>query len=104
MKVKSFFYRIINALKFGYCTFSRPEIFQTVNLQNIVRLYDLIFKAQTDDKNYMTKIAVLYPDKTERAIVTLWVGAGVDSSPEKRITELLEENEELKRQLMKNHE
>ena len=62
-------------------------------------MYENILKVQENKSPVMFQIGFILPDKERHAIATVWVGAGADSSPVKRIEELCKENEELKRRL-----
>lgn len=88
--------RIINALKFGWWALRNP---QTVNASNFKMLSDLLFlilKVSHEDRNMMTHIAFVHPDEGEKQIVSIWAGAGIGADPIKRISELIEENHNLK--------
>lgn len=99
--MKKIINRLGNALKFGSLALLKPEVFNANTLEMLVKLLELILKVQHDNKHYMAKIGIIHPEKKDHAIATIWVGAGADCSPEKRITELLKENAELKEMLMK---
>ncbi len=68
-------------------------------------MYENILKVQEQKSPLMFQIGFVFPDNEHHAIATVWVGAGADSSPVKRIEQLYDENRELKlklRDLVKN--
>jgi len=91
--------RLINALKFGYYAFKNPLTLHAGNFKMLADLHALIMKVAVEDKHLMTHIAYIHPTEGEQQIVSIWAGAGIASSPTKRISELLEENRKLKNKL-----
>lgn len=82
--------------------FMNPQVFQMSNFKMICDLFILIFKVSSEHRHMMTRIAYVHPDEGEKAIVSVWCGAGMESDPTKRISELLTENARLKEQLHKH--
>jgi hypothetical protein len=62
----------------------------------------MILKVQNEDRHIMCNIAFVHPTEGQKQIASVWVGAGIDSDPVKRIGELLFEIEKLKKELAKN--
>ena len=83
--------RISNALRFGAMAFLKPKMFNAHTLEMMTSLFELIIKVQKENIAYMCKIGTILPEKEEQAIATIWVGAGKDSSPYKRIDSLIQE-------------
>ncbi len=91
--------RLLNAIKFGYYTFKNPETMQAHNFKMLAYLFTLIFKVSAEDRHMMTHVAYVHPTEGEKQIVSIWAGAGLESCPTKRISELLEENRKLSKLL-----
>ncbi len=92
--------RIINALKFGWWAFKNPETISPSNFKMLGDLLCLILKVSSEHRHMMTHIACIHPETGKNhEIVSIWAGAGIDSDPIKRITELINENETLKSRL-----
>jgi len=97
--MKSLFYRIVNAIRMGWWCLLNPTVYHEATMGMLSGLYHLIFKAALEQRPYMSKIGIINCKSGEQSdFVTLWVGAGVDSSPTNRIEELLKLNQELERQ------
>ena len=88
--------RITTAIKVGFWAFKNPQTLNEFNFKMLSSLLGLILKVSHEQRPMMTQIAYIHPEEGEKAIVSIWAGAGIDSSPTKRITELLEENSKLK--------
>jgi hypothetical protein len=97
--MKKLFFRLNNTFKVAWLVYKNPQIITYNNLKMLTGLYELIFNVATENKNYMTRIAYVHPEEGEKTIATIWVGAGVNSDPVDRITELISENFELKAQI-----
>ncbi len=93
--------RILNAIKFGWWAYKNPLTIAPSNFKMLSDLLALIFKVSAEDRHYMTRIAYVHPTEGEKSIVSIWAGAGMDSDPCDRITELIKENNLLKAQLSK---
>jgi len=91
--------RVLNAVKIGYWAFKNPKTLQVGNFKMLSSLFELICKVSLEDRHLMSHIAYVHPEEGEKQIVSIWAGAGIESSPTKRIKELIEENAELKLQL-----
>lgn len=92
-------FRIKSAFTAAVAAFKRPEIMVASHFNIMASIYENILKVQGSKSPLMFQIGFVLPDKEHHAIATVWVGAGADSSPVKRIKDLYEENEELKRRL-----
>jgi len=79
--------------------FLHPDIMVTAHFRVMAGMYENILKVQQQKSPLMFQIGFVLPDNELHAIATVWVGAGADSSPVKRIEELFNENLELKRRL-----
>jgi len=95
----SFFWRVKNSITFGWWAFQNPKATNMHNMRVLTDLFAIIMRVATEDRHMMCNIAYIHPDEGEKQIVSLWVGAGIGAEPNKRITELLEENAMLKTQL-----
>lgn len=93
--------RIVTGFKIGWWGFKNPHAMNLSNFTMVSGLLALLMKASTERRHYMSKLAYIHPDGVENEIVTIWVGAGIGSSPTKRIDELLDENRILKEELKK---
>jgi hypothetical protein len=97
--IKNFYYRLSNAIKIGWWAFNNPSTLQVSNFEMLSGILKLIFEVATERSHRMSHVAYLHPQEGEKEIVSLWAGAGVGSSPNKRIQELIEENTKLKSQI-----
>ena len=79
--------------------FLHPDIMVPAHFSVMASMYEDILKVQEQKSPRMFQIGLFLPDNERHAIATVWVGAGADSSPVKRIEELYNENQELKRRL-----
>lgn len=85
------------ALKMFWCAYKNPQVLNKNNFKMLADLLGLILKVGKEDRHMMTHIAFVHPETgKEHQVVSIWAGAGVSSSPTKRIAELLEENQRLK--------
>lgn len=94
--------KLLNAIKIGIWAFKNPLTIQESNFKMLSDLLCLILKVSNEDRHYMTHIAYMHPEEGEKQIVSIWAGAGVDADPLKRISELIQENKELKLLLSEN--
>ena len=94
--------RLINAFKLLIWGWQNPKTLNPKNFKLLSDLLGLIFKVASEHRHMMTHIAYVHPDEGEKEIASIWVGAGVNSSPTKRIKELMEENKALK-ELLNEH-
>lgn len=95
--MKNLYYRIKNALAMFVWALKNPQTMQENNFKMLSDLFTLIMKVANENRHYMTRVAMIHPDTgKEHTIVSIWAGAGLDSDPTKRITELISENNRLK--------
>lgn len=92
-------YRITNAIKIGWWAFKNPKSLHEGNFKMLSDLLCLILKVAQERHPMMSKIGIVHPDGEHEEIVAIWAGAGIGASPTARISELLEENSRLKREL-----
>ena len=97
--MKNQYYRITNAFKVFLWAFKNPLALKDANFKMLSGILEMIFRVSKENKPYMSKIAVVYPDNEIDEVVTIWAGATHDACPTKRISELLKENAELKTQI-----
>lgn len=69
--------------------------------QLMSQIMEFILKVAKEEKPYMCNFGIIQTDKKEHAIVSLWAGAGIGADPLLRIKELLDENQQLKSEIMK---
>jgi hypothetical protein len=93
------FRRLFEAVRFGYIAWKSPDIMRPSILASMTSLFELIFKAATERRPMMTRVAFVCPLDFGLPEISIWVGIGSDSSPDKRISELLRENDRLKSML-----
>lgn len=79
--------------------FIQPDLMLSAHFNVMASMYENILKVQEKKSPLMFQIGFILPDNEKHAIATVWVGAGADSSPVRRIEELYNENQELKRRL-----
>ncbi len=79
--------------------FIHPDIMVSAHFNVMASMYENILKVQEKQSPLMFQIGFVLPDNEKHTIATVWVGAGADSSPVKRIEQLYNENQELKRML-----
>lgn len=100
--MKSFFPRLFLAIKVAYLAFKNPKIFDVSNFKMLASLYELILKVATENKPYISHLAMCHVHKDDGngddryEIASIWAGAGAGAEPLKRIQELAEENAALK--------
>lgn len=97
--MKKLFFRIWSAATAAKAAFLQPDIMVDAHFRVMASMYENILKVQEQKSPLMFQIGFVLPDNERHAIATVWVGAGADSSPVKRIEELYNENQELKRRL-----
>jgi len=98
-------HKIWTGIKFGFWVIKHSDIFSNNMFVMLNELLQLILKVSYEDRHYMTEIVVTNQvTKVKQPIVHIWVGAGINAEPHKRIRELIEENEAPKRQLQENKE
>ena len=101
--MKNLYYRFSNALKIGFWAFRNPLSVNQINFKMLSDLLGLILKVSQESRPIMCKIACVHPETNESwDIVSIWAGAGLGANPYNRITELKEEIEILKAQLLDN--
>lgn len=79
--------------------FIHPDLMVSAHFSVMASLYENILNVQEQKSPLMFQIGFVLPDNEKHTIATVWVGAGADSSPVKRIEQLYNENQELKRRL-----
>ena len=94
--MKKLLFRIKSAATAATDAFLRPEIMVTENFKVMADMYDCILKVQQGNRPVMYQIGFVLPSKENHIIATVWIGAGADSSPVKRIEQLCKENEALR--------
>jgi hypothetical protein len=97
--MKKLFFRIWAAATAAKAAFLQPDIMVDAHFRIMASMYENILKVQEQKSPLMFQIGFVLPDNEAHAIATVWVGAGADSSPLKRIEELYNENQEIKRRL-----
>jgi len=95
----NFFFRIKAAITAARTAFLHPDIMVDAHFRVMASMYENILRVQEENHPLMFQIGFVMPDKEHHAIATVWVGAGADSSPVKRIEGLYNENQELKRRI-----
>lgn len=98
--MKRLIFKIKSSFHFGAWAFMNPD---TVTISNFKMLSDLlvmIFKVAEERRHMMTRISCIHPETgKDHDIVTIWAGSGIASDPIKRISELIKENDTLKKNL-----
>ena len=97
--MNNLYYRISNAFKICFWALKNPYALKESNFKILSDLLGLILEVANKGSHRMTHLAYVHPEEGEQQIVSIWAGAGIGSSPTKRIAELLEENSRLKTQL-----
>ncbi len=94
--------RFKNAIILGVWAFKNPQSLQPNNFKMLSQILELILKVGTENKPLMSKLCVIHPiDGMTMELVSIWAGPGIAACPTKRIKELVEENQKLKRELEK---
>lgn len=97
--MKTLYFRIRSAITAAKAAFIHPDIMASAHFNVMAGIYENILKVQEQKSPLMFQICLILPENERHAIATVWVGAGADSSPIKRIEQLCNENQELKRRL-----
>lgn len=97
--MKKLLFRIWSAATAAKVAFLQPDIMVDAHFRVMASMYENILKVQEQKSPLMFQIGFVIPDNENHTIATVWVGAGADSSPVKRIEQLYSENQELKRRL-----
>lgn len=92
--------RILTAIKIGWWAFKNPAAINPHNMRLISDLMELIFKSARESLPVMTRIACIHPTLGQQNLVSLWAGPSMKADPYERITELKQEIESLKYQLL----
>lgn len=90
--------RIKNAIKLFYWALKHPDVIEISTFDILTKLLLFIMKVAEERKSYMTNFGIISVGKS-KDIVNIWAGPELDSSPTKRIIELLEENIKLKEEI-----
>lgn len=98
--------RILNAIKWAWTVYRRPQVFNENMLQILTAQMKFLKEVADYNSPRITKLASIYWDKTtgekdEIVLLSLWCGTGTNG-PIERLEELAKENRELKRQLAMN--
>ena len=94
-----FISRIKAAFTAARAAFIHPDLMFEPHFSVMSSMYENILKVQEENRPLMFQIGFVVPENERHAIATVWVGAGADSSPVKRIEELYNENQELRRKI-----
>lgn len=87
---------LTNACRIFYLCLKKPEFVPQLEMLN--HLAELMIKVVDEEQPYMTQIAAVNTEtKKNYDIVSIWAGKGVGADPVKRIRELRDENDLLKR-------
>jgi hypothetical protein len=97
--MKKLIHKIVSALAAARVGFLYPELMFGAHFEVMGKLYEMILKVSVERHPVMCHVGTVLPDDSKFEIATVWVGSGVNSSPELRIKELFEENQELKERL-----
>lgn len=97
--IKNLFYRTWNATTVFWMVWLNPNPINEQMFKINMKLFEFIITVRKENRPYFTRFGHIHPDDGETPIVTIWAAPGADSSPEKRIKELLEENESLRAQI-----
>ncbi len=97
--MKKLFFRLTSAITAAKAAFLRPEIMVSQHFDVMASMYENILKVQEQKSPLMFQIGFVMPENEKHAIATVWVGAGADSSPVKRIEQLYGENIELRNKI-----
>lgn len=90
--------RIKNAFLVAMWVLKNP--ISVVNFETLTKILELILEVAEKKQHLMTRLCLVNPeDNEEFCSVSIWAGTGDDSSPTKRIAELLAENHALKEQV-----
>lgn len=89
--MKKLFFRISAAFTAAKAAFVRPEIMVSQHFNAMASMYENILNVQESGNPQMFQIGIVLPDDKKHIIATVWVGAGADSSPAKRIEQLCDE-------------
>jgi len=97
--MKKIIFRFKAAFTAAKVAFLNPELMASAHFTIMAQMYENILSVQQENRNRTFQIGILLPENEMHAIATVWVGAGADSSPMKRIEQLYNENQELRGQL-----
>lgn len=98
--------RILNAIKWAWTVYRRPQVFNENMLQILTAQMNFLREVADHNSPRITKLASIYWDKTtgekdEIVLLSLWCGTGTNG-PIERLEELAKENQKLKSQLAMN--
>ena len=91
--------RIKAALAAARAAFIHHDLMFEPHFSVMSSMHENILRVQEENRPLMFHIGFVVPENKHHAIATVWVGAGADSSPVKRIEELYNENQELRRKI-----
>lgn len=97
--MKHILFRFIAAFTAAKVAFLHPRLMVSAHFRVMASMYENILKVQETEKPFMFQVGIVLPENERHAIATVWVGAGVKSSPVERIIELGEANKKLKEQI-----
>lgn len=91
--------RILNAIKWGWTVYRRPQTFNENMLQILNGQINFLKEVAETNRPRITKLASIYWEeegkKDEIVLLSLWCGVGTDG-PIERIEELAKENARLR--------
>lgn len=102
--MKKFFIRIKSVCQVALIAYKHPEVLVQSHFEGLAKIYETIFTVQEERHPMMFQVGVVFPGNEHHCIATVWVGAGADSSPTKRIQELNEEIQYLTKQIQEVYE
>ncbi len=101
--MKCFFINFLNAIKVFFIAFSNPKLLTKDALILWGGIMQTINSAMDSGLPYMSQIGIVHTENRkvipDFRVATVWVGVGENSNPLDRITELVKENQELKKEL-----
>ena len=93
--------RILSAIRTAIYVYKNPGATNLTIFQLNQQMFDFITRVQKENRPYFSKFGVILPEGERDPIVTIWATPNPASTPEKRITELVEENITLRAELEK---
>lgn len=97
--MKKILWKISAAIAAAKIAFRQPDLMAEAHFRVMAGLYENVLKVMSESRPVMFQVCLIVPDDESRIVATVWMGAGINSSPTERIRELYEENQELKRRL-----
>ena len=97
--LRNLFTRTWNAIKVFYMVWKNPSPINETVFRLNQSLLEFFIRVQEENRPYFTQFGFVHPDDGNKPIVTVWAAPGSNSNPEKRIKELIEENQNLRAQI-----